>query len=163
MKTLNHIHRELLITTMIALFSMVSCTSDEDVEYLEEQRQENSQVVAKYAEMNMKGGLNHFDSNASRSEADEWKDGDKIYLQFKTEDSSVGGVATYSDESTKWMVEYYGDLPEGKELKCEAYYFENPEKVNNISVGLTEHSVIYEDKAAVYIFDDNTLTVFGYL
>ena len=147
------------ISLMIVAMGMsVSCTSEFDT--ITEPQQENptDEQEPQRAVMNFDGGIVPFDAT-TRTTTDEWADGAKVYLHFTVGGSTVGGIATYSATTSQWTVEYYGNLTEGEEAKCEAYYFENAKKANHINVLLTEHSIIYEDKAAVYMFEDNTLTV----
>ena len=143
---------------IVAMGMSVSCTSEIDT--ITEAQQENptDEQEPQRAVMNFDGGIVPFDAT-TRTTTDEWADGAKVYLHFTVGGSTVGGIATYSATTSQWTVEYYGNLTEGEEAKCEAYYFENAKKANHINVLLTEHSIIYEDKAAVYMFEDNTLTV----
>lgn len=136
----------------------VSCTSDNDAMTEPEQEVPTDERVPQRAVMNFEGGVVPFDAT-TRTTTDEWADGAKVYLHFTVGKSTVGGVATYNATTAQWTVDYYGDLTVGEETKCEAYYFENIKKADHMNVLLTEHSIIYEDKAAVYMFEDNTLTV----
>lgn len=156
MKTLrNSIYAMSLMAVTLA-FTTSCSNEDEFIENVENTPQ-TEERIPRYATMKLDGGVVGFD-NATRG-SDEWKDGDKVYIQFTVGKSTVGGLATYSAMTTEWTVEYYGDLTEGVETKCEAYYFENTGKVSNMSVLLTEHSIIYEDKSASYMFENEVLKV----
>ena len=150
----------------LALFTSVSCTSDGFEEGFVEQpieQPEEGGRVARRAVMNLQGGIIPFDAAATRAESVDWENGAKVYLQFSVGTSKVDGVATYNDSTMLWVVEYYGDLSEGVEAKCEAYYFENAGTATYTNVVLTEHTAIYTDKEAVYMLEDNVLVVLANL
>lgn len=147
----------------MALFASVSCTSDEVMENPVEQPTEEVERIPNHATMNLQGGLVPFDATTTRAESEEWADGAKVYLQFTVGTALVDGVATYDSETASWTVDYYGELTTGKETKCEAYYFENAGEATHTSITLSEHTAIYADKAAAYMFEDNTLTVIANL
>lgn len=147
----------------MAMFVSVSCTSDEVMDNPVEQPTDEIERVSNQATMNLQGGLVSFDVTTTRAGSEDWTDGAKVYLQFTVGSALVDGVATYNASTAQWVVEYYGTISEGVEAKCEAYYFENAEETTYANVLLTEHTAIYVDKAAVYMFEDNTLTVIANL
>lgn len=146
----------------LALFMSVSCTSDDMMENLVEQPT-GEERAPKRAVMNLQGGVIPFDAAATRSESEDWTDGAKVYLQFTVGTSRIDGIAVYDADAVSWTVEYYGELAECGETKCEAYYFENTGEADHLGVALNEHSIIYADKAGAYMFEDNTLTVIANL
>lgn len=162
MKTVKNMFWAVPAVAMALCMSVVSCTSDEVMENPVEQPAEEERVPNRTT-MNLQGGLVPFDATTTRATAEEWPDGAKVYLQFTVGTSLIDGMATYDTETASWTVDYYGELTSGKEAKCEAYYFENTGTADHLGVALTEHSVIYADKSAVYMFEDNTLTVIASL
>ncbi|MBR3941324.1 MAG: formylglycine-generating enzyme family protein [Bacteroidaceae bacterium] len=161
MKTMRRLFFALPVLAM-AMTMSVSCTSDDEIMEQPVQDPSTEERVPRYAVMNLEGGKVPFDTTTRTATAD-WDDEARIYLQFTVGTKLVDGVATYSNSAQEWTVEYYGDLTEGVETKCEAYYFENAGDATFSNVALTEHTAIYADKAAVYIFEDNTLTVMASL
>ena len=162
MKTVKNKFWAVPAVAMALCMSVVSCTSDEVMENPVGQPSEEERVPNR-ATMNLQGGLVPFDATTTRATTEEWPDGAKVYLQFTVGTSLIDGMATYDAETANWTVDYYGELTSGKEAKCEAYYFENTGTADHLGVALTEHSIIYEDKSAVYMFEDNTLTVIASL
>lgn len=161
MKTMRRLFFALPVLAM-AMTMSVSCTSDDEIMEQPVQDPSTEERVPRYAVMNLEGGKVPFDTT-TRTATTDWDDEARIYLQFTVGTKLVDGVATYSNSAQEWTVEYYGDLTEGVETKCEAYYFENAGDATFSNVALTEHTAIYADKAAVYIFEDNTLTVMASL
>ena len=151
MRTMRKLFIALPMLAMSIVLS-VSCTSDDEMISPAIER------VPRYAVMNLEGGVVPYDAT-TRATASDWEDGARIYLQFTVGTKLVDGVATYSSSAQEWTIEYFGELTEGAETKCEAYYFENEGEASFTDVVLNEHTAIYIDKAAVYIFADNTLTV----
>ena len=151
MRTMRKLFIALPMLAMSIVLS-VSCTSDDEMISPAIER------VPRYAVMNLEGSLVPYDAT-TRATASDWEDGARIYLQFTVGTKLVDGVATYSSSAQEWTIEYFGELTEGAETKCEAYYFENEGEASFTDVVLNEHTAIYIDKAAVYIFADNTLTV----
>ena len=142
----------------MAMTMSVSCTSDDEIMEQPVQDPTTEERVPRYAVMKLEGGKTSFDAT-TRATTSNWEDEARIYLQFTVGSKQVDGIATYSSSAQEWTVEYYGDLTEGVETKCEAYSFENAGEATYTGVALTEHTAIYFDKAAVYMFEDNTLTV----
>ena len=153
----NSVYNLFIILLLVSAMSqLTSCSSDEEI--MEQQFPTAEERVPRYAVMNLEGGVVPYDAT-TRATASDWEDGARIYLQFTVGTKLVDGVATYSSSAEEWTVEYYGELTEGAETKCEAYYFVNAGEASFTDVVLNEHTAIYTDKAAVYIFADNTLTV----
>ena len=147
----------LIVLLMITVMSqLTACTSDDEM--LEPQPPTTEERVPRYAVMNLEGGVVPFDAT-TRATTSTWGDEARIYLQFTVGTKLVDGIATYSSSAQEWTIEYFGELTEGVETKCEAYYFENAGDASFTNVELTEHTAIYLDKEATYLFKDNTLTV----
>ena len=153
-------HLFIVLLMITAMSQLTACTSDDEM--LEPQPPTTEERVPRYAVMKLEGGVVPFDAT-TRATTSDWEDEAKIYLQFTVGKTLVDGVATYSSSAQEWTVEYYGELTEGAEAKCEAYYFVNAGEATYVNVTLTEHTAIYTDKAAVYMFEDNTLTVMASL
>ena len=157
MKTMRKLFFALPVLAM-AMTMSVSCTSDDEIMEQPVQDPTTEERVPRYAVMKLEGGKTSFDAT-TRATTSNWEDEARIYLQFTVGSKQVDGIATYSSSAQEWTVEYYGDLTEGVETKCEAYSFENAGEATYTGVALTEHTAIYFDKAAVYTFEENTLTV----
>ena len=149
-------HLLIVLLMITAMSQMTACTSDDEM--LEPQPPTTEERVPRYAVMNLEGGVVPFDAT-TRATTSDWEDEAKIYLQFTVGKKLVDGVATYSSSAQEWSIEFNGELTEGVETKCEAYYFENAGNASFTNVILTEHTAIYIDKEATYLFKDNTLTV----
>ena len=55
---------------------------------------------------------------------------------------------------------YYGSLPEGISLTCEAIYFENIDSITTSGLVVTnEFTAIYEDLKGTYLYENEELTV----
>ncbi len=157
----NSVYNLFIILLLVSAMSqLTSCSSDEEM--MEQQFPTAEERVPRYAVMNLEGGVVPYDAT-TRATASDWENGARIYLQFTVGTKLVDGVATYSSSAEEWTVEYYGELTEGAETKCEAYYFVNAGEASFTDIVLSEQTAIYADKAAVYIFEDNTLTVMASL
>jgi len=109
--------------------------------------------------MQLDGGVVGFDNATRSNDADSWAEGDKIYLQFMVGTNVVDGAAIYNATTEEWDVQYYGTITTGTEAKCEAYYFENAVEATHTTVTLNEHTAIYCDKDATYLFENDVLKV----
>lgn len=98
-----------------------------------------------------------FDDEPQTRSAEQWENGDKIYLTFTVGTGTSYGDAVY-DNGT-WTVNYYGSLTEGATTKCTAVYFDNPEFESSSVVKITENTGIYEDTNGSYVFSGGTLSV----
>lgn len=111
--------------------------------------------------MILQGGLTGYDP-MTRSSNDEtnWADSSRVYLQFLNGKERIAGEALYSAEQESWSVSYYGSLPEGTSLTCEAIYFENIDSVTTAGLVVTnELTAIYEDLKGTYFYENEELTV----
>ena len=149
-------HLLIVLLMITAMSQLTGCSQDDEM--LEPQPPTTEERVPRYAVMNLEGGVVPFDAT-TRATTSDWEDEAKIYLQFTVGKKLVDGVATYSSSAQEWSIEFNGELTEGVETKCEAYYFENAGNASFTNVILTEHTAIYIDKEATYLFKDNTLTV----
>ena len=89
----------------------------------------------------------------------EWAEGDIVYLCLTDEAGKGDGRAVYHAGQNKWSVTTKRPIlsMEGNGL---AYYFDNPESVNDTKVSLSSSSVIYTDGQASYeMHDDDEIWV----
>lgn len=139
-----------LMPLVAMAMTMVSCSNDDWQDDVA-----TNEPTAHYATMRFNSSVPSFDGNVTRAD-DDWKNGDKVYLQFT---SSVYGIATYDATKGEWGIFYYGELGNATNGKCEAVYFENPTEAGYVSVKIGGTTIIYNDKSAAYSLEDNTLTV----
>ena len=156
---MNTLKNSIIAMSMLAVASVftVACSSSDEVMEGLDNNNSNNERLPNYATMQLDGSITPFD--ATRATTAEWEHDDKIYLQFTVGTSIVDGTATYDATTQEWNVQYYGTLTTGTESKCEAYYFENAGDASRITVRLDEHSAIYVDKSASYLFEDGVLKV----
>ena len=97
--------------------------------------------------MRLIGQCNGFD--ASTRAYVEWAEGDIVYLCLTDEAGKVDGKAEYHAGQNKWTITTKRPIlsMEGNGL---AYYFDNPESVNDTKVSLSSSSVIYTDGQSSY-------------
>lgn len=145
--------------SVLAVASMLTtaCNGSDDVMEEVVTDTPSEERIPHYATMKLDGSIIPFD--ATRATTATWNDGDKIYLQFTVGNNLVDGAAIYNATTQEWNVEYYGTLTTGTETKCEAYYFENAIEATHTAVTLNEHTVIYTDKAATYLMENNVIKV----
>lgn len=156
MKTLRDSVYAMCFMAVAVLFA-TSCGHKEEYDMNVENTLPTDESMSFYATMQLDGGLIGFD-NATRG-SDDWEHDDRIYLQFSVGSSTVDGVAIYDATTQEWNVQYHGTITSGEETKCEAYYFENTGEATRLTVDLNEHSAIYVDKSATYLFDGSVLKV----
>ena len=155
MKVLQKTFAALSLLTTAMLFA-ASCNSDDDFAGDDSQPDER---VPHYATMRLNGGITGFDNTTRAGNGTAWEDGDKVYLQFSVGNELVDGAAIYDSETEEWEVQYYGTITLGTESKCEAFFFENAVSSTHTDVTLNEHSAIYCDKNATYLFEGSVLKV----
>lgn len=114
------------------------------------------------APMVFNGTLTAYDA-PTRAGASSWEDHSQVFLQFFVGDGFVEGSAVYDASTDMWGVESYEHLTSGQELKCHAYYFENPVQVGGEDIVLNEKTAVYRDTTATYFFDGDTLTLNAHL
>lgn len=90
------------------------------------------------------------------SNAESWKDGDKLYLASST---GVKGVATYGSKG--WILDYSGNVSNAE--SCDLYYFENAEYHTDAKVGLNANSCVYFDSNAKLRNVDDEIILEGHL
>ena len=107
--------------------------------------------------MELNGGVVAYEGATRSSNGYEWNDGDRLYIRFATDNDTVLGYANYDGNKAEWQVSYAGSLKSGVTKGCEVYFFENATHKDNTTVELTVLSAIYQDTAAVYRFESNTV------
>lgn len=153
MKNFKQLRGKVMYAIAIALVT-VSCSEQEEA--MEQVEQVEGLNICK---MEFKASLTDYDSPSTRSETD-WADSSRVYLQFLNGTERVTGEAMYDAELGQWSVSYYGKLPEGTSLTCEALYFENIESTTTSGLVVTnEHTAIYEDLKGTYLYENDALTV----
>ena len=150
-----------LVCSALYSFSMalmvVSCSEQE----VEIRNEETQNVGLQTCTMNFKVSLTEYEQS-TRSSGQEvvWADNSRIYLQFLNGRERIAGEALYSAEQDSWSVSYYGSLPEGTSLTCEAIYFENIDSTTTAGLVVTnELTAIYEDLKGTYFYENEELTV----
>ena len=112
-----------------------------------------------HATLVLNGAIAGYES--SRAQDYNWRDGDKIFLQFFTSsDIRIRGVASYNAQLDVWNLEYYGNLPSGVSAKCEAYFFDKMNEKYSAEIDLTS---VYEDKSAAFRVENDVVSVFAVL
>ena len=109
--------------------------------------------------MELNGGVVAYEGATRSSNGYEWNDGDRLYIRFATDKDTVLGFANYNSIKDEWQVSYAGSLNAGVTQNCEVYFFENATHKDNTAVELTVLSAIYQDTAAVYRFESNTVSL----
>ena len=121
--------------------------------------QEDNTDMQHHATLMLNGSIADYES--SRAQDYNWRDGDKIFLQFFTSNNTrIQGVAYYNAQSDIWDLKYNGNLPWGVSAKCEAYYFD---KINDNYSAEIDSSSVYEDKSAAYLVENGVVSVFAVL
>lgn len=124
---------------------------------------EQEEVRAVYtAQMVLEGTFTTYDA-PTRAASSSWEDDSQVFLQFLVGDKFVEGSAVYDADTDKWGVEYYKPITSGQELRCHAYYFENPVQVGGADIILNERTAVYRDTTATYFFDGDVLTINAHL
>lgn len=144
------------------LFAIVvfSCSSEENVPFVQPETPETSQRVGYEAALNFANGKPVFDqAGETRAYSSVWPDGARLYLQFYNGSSRVDGLAVYSSATDTWSVNYYGTIAKGVQSACEVYYFENAGTATYESVDLTPETAVFSDKAGTYIYENGTVTL----
>ena len=154
MRILQRTFAELSLFTAAMLLA-ISCSSDD--EFTDDSG--SVERVPHYATMHLDGGITGFGNTTRAGNGSAWEDGDKVYLQFSVGNELVDGAAIYDSETEEWEVQYYGTITSGTESKCEAFFFENAVSLTHTDVTLNEHSAIYCDKNATYLFEGSVLKV----
>ena len=153
MKNFKQLRGKVMYAIAIALVT-VSCSEQEEA--MEQVEQVEGLNICK---MEFKASLTDYDSPSTRSET-EWADSSRVYLQFLNGTERITGEALYDAELGQWSVSYYGKLPEGTSMTCEALYFENIDSTTTAGLVVTnEYTAIYEDLKGSYLYENEALTV----
>ncbi len=155
MKTIKRTFQTLSTIVLTAMLFIACSENDEFAEDLNNTPTEEH--ISNCATMYLEGSKKDYD--ATRNTTTTWEEGDKLHLQFKVENAFVNGVATYQAETQDWNVQYYGTLTTGEEATCEVYQFITEGESSRTIVDLDQHSIIYADKAATYIYEGDVLKI----
>lgn len=138
------------IVMLLMLAVATSCSDSDAIKSIEDK-------VTHTATMTLSGDVRGFDD--SRADAEGWSDGDKLYLNFSTNNGAVSGVATYNKSIDSWSVTYSGTLTEGAATKCEAYFFDGETSQNGTEVTFNALTAVYADKSAYYVCKDGAISL----
>ena len=138
------------IVVLLMLAVATSCSDSDAIKSIEDE-------VTHTATMTLSGGVRGFDD--SRADAEGWSDGDRLYLNFSTNNGAVSGVATYNKTIDSWSVTYSGTLTEGTATKCEAYFFDGETAQNGTEVTFNALTAVYADKSAYYVCKDGAISL----
>lgn len=140
--------------TVLSLLLFVACTEDE-LQF--SPCHDGGEIYT--CSMSFNGTLSGYDNETRAGTAHEWCDGDRLYIRFATDKDTVLGFANYNSIKEEWQVSYAGSLNAGVTQNCEVYFFENATHKDNTAVELTVLSAIYQDTAAVYRFESNSVSL----
>ena len=140
----------------IGLISMVAISCDKV-----EDNTTNPELIKHTCEMKLIGSITDFDGPDTKAAANStnWKDGSVIYLRMDSPLGITTGEAIYSSSKDTWTISYYGSLHEGVSKSCSAFYVEDKVSYESSVFTMDENTVIYEDVAGSYIFEEGDLVV----
>lgn len=124
----------------VALFAMSACSSEEIP------RQESPGLHT--CRLVWDGGIG--ECATTRAARRETRDGDVVYLRFKTGNAFVDGHAVYQAQSGEWELTYNGSLALGEMSTCTAYFLEGISDTKNSPLVLTPQVLVSSDKTATY-------------
>ena len=137
-----------------AALLLAACSSDvEELNPIEDARTLHT------ATLRLNGTIEHFDAPATRATTADWDDGATIYIQYQTSNGMVDGTAVYNQSKDEWTVNYYGNITQGQQTKCEVYYFEQPASTTQTAVSLNAQSAVFADSQASYLLDGGIVTL----
>ncbi len=139
------------------LLLFAACSSD-----VEEMTTHNEDRTLHTATLRFEGDIQRFDAQ-TRAATSAWKDGEKIYIQFQTDEGRVDGKAVYNSQTGEWKMNYYGVITKGELNKCKVYYFEGQETDNSEEISISHLAAPYEDSLATYFFNDGSITLKAHL
>ncbi|MCH5233804.1 MAG: SUMF1/EgtB/PvdO family nonheme iron enzyme [Muribaculaceae bacterium] len=135
-------------------FILLGCSSESDIL---NDPDDALQPEPKTCRLTMEITKSNFSDEPETRSAEEWKNGDTVYLIFDTSNGTTYGDAVYNNGS--WQLTYFGSLVTGATTKCLAVYVDNPGSEMGSVIVLNSASCIYEDSEADYIYDGGDLTV----
>ena len=106
--------------------------------------------------MHLDGDISHYGQTSTRT-TEPWADRSTIILQFFDGTQRITGTATYSAAQELWTVVTDNALT--ADNRCEAYYFENPERTSGRIASFGATTVGYADSDGSYTVDTDTKTV----
>lgn len=139
---------------LMVLTAVTSCNQSNEL--VPETPAENPTLYPFQAKMVLEGGVQHHDETRASTG---WQDGDIIYLQFINSSDTIGGMASYNSLSDSWHIQCTEEPPTGDDTRCEAYYFADEENESYSTIGLSQRSSIYAEKAGAYTFADGVVNV----
>lgn len=128
---------------LASILLLAACSKDEPL------APSTVELAWHHATMTLAGGIADYD--ASRAISKDWADGDRLFIHLALGSGTVHANATYSAEKQEWGVEYFGDIAEGSEGKCQVHFFKGA-GIGSSLVSLSDTSAVYADTAATYTF-----------
>lgn len=154
--TIMKLTNKLMVAAGMAVLATVTSCNQAD-ELVPETPAENINTQYPFqAKMVLDGGVQHHDETRASTG---WQDNDIIYLQFRNDEQTVSGMASYSSKSDAWTIQCTKEPPSGEGTYCEAYFFENEGNTSYAAVQLSHLSTIYAEKAGTYTLTDGTINV----
>ena len=147
---------KLFLIVLLAVFS--SCSPDDNLSSLPSG---NDGTVC--YKMRYYGSFEDYNSlNRSTSIAQEWVNGDKLYIKFTVGSSTVSGTATYN--GNEWVVNAGAGLYNTDGVHpCSVYYFKDATSHSSSSVTLSATSAVYNDGVANYSVDGDEIYLYATL
>jgi len=158
MKTMSkYLYKGLMAVCVCVL---CACSSDDILDDTQD-----ANLEKKTCTMRFNANRPSFDGTGTRgSDADTWKDGDVVYLQFTTTSGGKAtGIATYNKTADIWTVDYTGTLVSGAQARCQARFFDGDVTQKNTSLEISSATAIYEDTLAQYTYDGNEVAILANL
>ena len=137
----------------VLLIACLSSCANELVEVCHNSDIDNSDVHVQIMKVSFNKPTfdNSNDTRAAISE--DWRDGDVLYLRFKTESSYIQGKAIYNTANNYWTVTYKGELPTDKESSLQVWYFDGETFEEGDYVNLQPETSLYCDEEGLYLYN----------
>ncbi len=109
------------------------------------------------------GSIASYDGTTRAGNEYEWKDGDKLYLNFTSGSNVVTGSAVYEAGKAVWTLNYSGTLQTVTQQKCAVYFFENKLSGDSTVVELATNSAVYECTTGLYNYNGADIVLSAHL
>lgn len=138
----------------ILLFACLSSCANELIEGTHNSDTVNSDIHVQIMKVSFNKPTFDNYNNTRGTISEDWKDGDILYLRFKTESSYIQGKAIYNTSNNNWTVTYKGELPTDKESSLQVWYFDGETSEDGEYVNLQPETSLYCDKAGFYLYNN---------
>ncbi len=91
------------------------------------------------------------------------KDGDCVYLRFKSGANNVDGKAVYDHSLDEWVLTYNGSLTMGETSACSAYYINKVSEESGSGIKVSPHTLVCRDVEATYFRGENYVRLSAHL